>query len=32
VLIFRFDDSDAAIGVLRREGVNVIDGTRLYAM
>jgi len=32
VLIFRFDDSDAAIAVLRREGVNVIDGARLYAM
>jgi hypothetical protein len=32
VLIFRFDDSDAAIAVLSREGVNVIDGTRLYAM
>jgi len=32
VLIFRFDDSDGAIEVLRREGVNVIDGTRLYAM
>ena len=32
VLIFRFDNSAAAAEVLRREGVQVIDGQDLYAM
>ncbi len=32
VLIFRFDNTAAAVEVLRREGVRVIDGQDLYAM
>jgi hypothetical protein len=32
VLIFRFDNTAAATEVLRREGVQVIDGQDLYAM
>jgi hypothetical protein len=32
VLIFRFDNTAAAAEVLRREGVQVIDGQDLYAM
>jgi hypothetical protein len=32
VLIFRFDNIQAAIAVLKREGVRVIDGMELYAM
>jgi hypothetical protein len=32
VLIFRFDDVQAASAVLKREGVRVIDGKNLYAM
>jgi len=32
VLIFRFDDIDAAVDVLTRNGVTVIDGPKLYAM
>ena len=32
VLIFRFDNTAAASEVLRREGVQVIDGQDLYAM
>jgi len=32
VLIFRFDNIQAATAVLKREGVRVIDGTELYAM
>jgi len=32
VLIFRFDNTAAAVEVLRREGVRVINGQDLYAM
>jgi hypothetical protein len=32
VLIFSFDNIQAATAVLKREGVRVIDGTELYAM
>ena len=32
VLIFRFDDIQAATAVLKREGMRVIDGKDLYAM
>jgi len=32
VLIFRFDNADSAVDVLRRNGVTVIDGQKLYAM
>ncbi len=32
VMIFRFDDADAAARVLQANGVNVIDGETLYAM
>ncbi|MBW1981609.1 MAG: ACT domain-containing protein [Deltaproteobacteria bacterium] len=32
VLIFRFDDIDAAVDVLRRNGVTVIEGKKLYSM
>ncbi|MDI9570386.1 MAG: ACT domain-containing protein [Pseudomonadota bacterium] len=31
VIIFRFDDSDAAIDVLRKNGFNVISGEKLYS-
>ena len=30
VLVFRFDDPDAAIDVLKAKGVNVIDSVELY--
>ena len=30
VLVFRFDDPDAAIDVLKANGVNVIDSVELY--
>lgn len=30
VLVFRFDDPDAAIGVLRDKEINVIDSVELY--
>ena len=32
VLIFRFDEIDTAVDVLRRNGVTVIEGRKLYAM
>lgn len=32
VMIFRFDDIDAAVMVLTDNGINVIDGKNLYAM
>ena len=32
VLIFRFDNADSAVEVLRRNGVTVIGGEKLYAM
>ncbi len=32
VMIFRFDNNDAAIKVLKANGVTVIDGERLYTM
>jgi hypothetical protein len=32
VLIFRFDDIQAATAVLKRKGMRVIDGKDLYAM
>jgi hypothetical protein len=32
VLIFRFDNIDSAVEVLRRNGVTVIEGQKLYAM
>jgi hypothetical protein len=32
VLIFRFDDIDNAVDVLRRNGVTVVGGQKLYAM
>ena len=32
VLIFRFDNADSAVEVLRRNGVTVIEGEKLYAM
>jgi hypothetical protein len=32
VLIFRFDDTAAAVALLRSEGLRVIDGKDLYAM
>jgi len=31
VIIFRFDDSDAAIEVLRKNNFNVISGEKLYS-
>jgi len=31
VIIFRFDDSDAAIDVLRKNDFNVISGEKLYS-
>jgi hypothetical protein len=31
VLIFRFDNPDAAIGLLQAAGVNVVDGVEVYA-
>jgi hypothetical protein len=31
-MIFRFDDIQAALAVLQREEVRVIDGKDLYAM
>ena len=30
VLVFRFDDPDAAIAVLQSKNINVIDGVELY--
>jgi hypothetical protein len=30
VLIFRFDDPDAAIGLLQAAGINVVDGVEVY--
>ena len=32
VLIFRFGNADSAVEVLRRNGVTVIEGQKLYAM
>lgn len=32
VMIFRFDNVSAAIDVLKKSGINVIDGPRLYEM
>ncbi|NJC88639.1 MAG: ACT domain-containing protein [Desulfuromonas sp.] len=32
VIIFRFDDADAAIRVLTNSGVNILEGERLYKM
>lgn len=32
VLIFRFDDTDKAIGVLKGQGFNILEGERLYCM
>jgi hypothetical protein len=30
VLVFRFNDADAAIQVLQENGINVIGGVELY--
>jgi len=32
VIIFRFDDSDAAIHVLTGKGIKILEGERLYKM
>jgi hypothetical protein len=31
ILVFRFEDPDAAIGVLQSAGANVLDGVELYS-
>jgi hypothetical protein len=30
VLVFRFDDPDAAVGALQKKDINVIDGVELF--
>jgi len=32
VIIFRFDDLDAAIGALQRNNVTILKGEKLYAL
>lgn len=32
VIIFRFDDTDKAIGILQGQGFNILEGERLYCM
>jgi hypothetical protein len=32
VMIFRFDDAAAAIDVMQKNDISVIDGSRLYDM
>ncbi len=32
VMIFRFEEPDAAIDVLRKDGINVLPGEKLYAL
>jgi hypothetical protein len=32
VIIFRFDETEKAIGVLQQSGIKVLEGNRLYSM
>jgi len=32
VIIFRFDETDKAISVLKTENFNILEGERLYSM
>jgi hypothetical protein len=32
VIIFRFDETDKAIGILQQNGFNILPGERLYGL